>query len=441
MAVVISNGEHRVILYRTKQDVLSTFTLANPASVIYIKSDYIQYHDDGTQFWSIRFVVDTDRFEFVDAVKSVCIIEEEMVKEVAVDKTDNSLANSIVESNQSTLLNRMAKMGQKIVPNNVLPLKESSSESEDVAFDSPPLQRKHLVSSKWKPDVPSRSVNNNHQLQYPPNKSSPVLSASTLISYNPVHAIGNDPEIVSLFTENRFQNTEIRMCLSKLESKIERVLDKVDLIRESNQSSSTKPKSDLEEDIIKLEEKLLDLKKENRQLRLGREADNRSDHDLLVEKQKNLQLEERIQSQKIEIEEFRNLVATKESELNQSKKLRQQSDDKLHSCTLELRQKNEELTKIQTESNLIVAELKSTIANLEEDKLKFEKKVQQLQSEPKSNGIDTSSVVKDIMNNMYQSITETVNERSEWSANDVLKIMRTVMKRATMNALSDESNS
>lgn len=426
LAIIVSNGEHRVILYRSKQDVLSTFSMDSSAKVIYVKKDYIQYHDDVAQFWSIRFAIDADREEFLTNVNTHCSIDKETVDVVPdKDKTPQPISEPPMSNNQSALLHRMAKMGQQIIPSAVLPSKELSSDSED--GDANALQHQ-IVSPKWKPDVPSR----NNQLKYPSNKS-PVLSANTLISYNPLHAMTNDPEIVSLFTENRFQNTEVRMCLSKLESKIERVLDKVDSIRESN--SSTKPKTDLEEDIIKLEEKLLNLKKENRQLRLNQEADSQSDKALLSEQNKNSMLKVRLDNQAVEIEELRKCVATKESEINRIELLRLASEDRNKTQTIELQSQIEELTRNQEQSSKDVAELQTSVKELEGDKLKLVEQLANLQSKPTSSGIEISAVVKDIMNTMYQSIQETVCQRSEWSADEVLKLMRTVIKGETMNVL------
>lgn len=412
---------------------------------MYIKNDYIQFHDDVSQFWSIRFAMHADRDEFISAAETLCTIVKESVEDVP--KTQNVIANeSIMEipvkeneisspaNSQSTLINRMAKMGQKMIPTSEIPPKENSSDSEDIE-PVPSTQRKHIVAPKWKPDVPSRSSINN-QLQYPTTSSPPVLSANTLISYNPtVHAsMTNDPGMLSLFTENRFQNTEVRMSLSKLESKIERVLDKVDLIRDQ---SATKPKTDLEEEIIKLEEKLLGLKKENRQLRLDREANRSSDEALMVEKKKISLLEVRLESQRDELEELRNCLTAKNSEIARIDSQRISSDEKSNSEMSQLKTKIEELCNHQSQSNIKIANMNTSIADLEKEKLKVEEQLaMQLQSDANTNGnIQIADVVKDIMNTMYQSFQETISQRSEWSADDVLKLMRTVIKRETMNVL------
>lgn len=439
IAVIVTNAEYRVILYRSKQDVLSTFSLSTSSEkVIYVKNDYVQYHDDVTHFWSIRFTTNTDRDEFLAAVKTRCSIEKETVEKLAENEqpkcfeVKNNIAEPLLPNSQSTLIDRMAKMGQQILPSGVFPSKEVSSDSEDhESYPSQP-QRNTIVASKWKPDVPSRSM------KYPTSKTPPVLSANTLISYNPtVHSMTSDTEMVSLFTENRFQNTEVRMCLSKLESKIERVLDKVDLIREANSTSSNKPKSDLEEEIIKLEEKLLNLKKENRQLRL-----DQMDKVSLDEQKKNSQLEEQLESQKAEIEGLRSSIAVKDSEIKNNNSLRLRSDEKFKLHISELGTKIDELTNNKLQSASEISKLKSTIDELKIDNQKLDEQLAQLQLKSESSGgIKISAVVKDIMNTLYQNIHETVSHRTDWSTDEVLKLMRTAIKRETMTILGAHPSS
>lgn len=438
LAVIITNNaEHRVILYRTKQDILSTFALSG-SKWIYIRNDYVQYHDDAAQFWSVRFASDTDRDEFLAAVQDRCSIQKDSVEDGVTEKEKpHPIAEPVRSSSaESTLIDRMAKMGRQILPTRIVAGRAVSSDSDDT--DPEQQQRTtQIVASRWKPDVPSRSLLTKPS---PP----PVLSANNaLIAYNhPIQAMTSDPEIVSLFTEHRFQNAEVRMCLSKLESKIERVLDKVDFIREAN-NSSTKPKSDLEEDIIRLEERLLELKKENRQLRLNREAgDSHTAKALSVEKQRNALLEERLESQRAEMEELRKSIATKETEIQRMDSVRQQIEAESKTQSVEQQSRIDDLTNAHVLTNDSMSMLKASIADLERDKLELEEQLSQFESARRSSsGMEMGTVIKDIMNAMYQSIQATVSQRSEWSAEDVLKLMRTVIKRETMNVLSDNPNS
>lgn len=428
LAVIVANSHHRVIIYRTKQEVLSTFTLIGPGSVINFKNEYIQYHDDVSQFWSIRFTKNEERDAFFGVVHTWCSIEKESVPQI--ENPPPVSVNNVESISQPTLIDRMAKMGHQILPNNVLPAQAISSDSDDIESDPP--HRKPILANKWKPDVPSRALGNSH-LQYP--------AGSTLISYNPVHTLGNSSsaDMVSLFTENRFQNTEVRMCLSKLESKIERVLDKVESIRDAT-NSSPKPRCDLEEEIIQLEEKLLAFKKENRQLRMGRDADSQADKALRAEQQKSSLLEAQLGEQTIELEKLRSSVATKEAQIQQLESERLLTDEHSRTQTGELQAKLKGLSSDKTASNATIATLKSRIGELEANQLTNEAQLSQLQSQAKSNGNESGDLVKDIMNNMYQSVHETVADRRNWSADEVLKIMRTVIKRETMKVLGEQTN-
>lgn len=414
-----------------------------PNAVIYAKTDYLQYSDDAKQFWSIRFTQPSDREEFLTAVKSHCSIEEETLKQI----------EPLVESNtpaadeKPSLLSRMAKMGHHLPLANPY-VKEASSDSEDV--DSEPIGplRHQMVATKWKPDVPSRPPSH----QYPAANASPILSTSTLISYTN-GGRSSDSDMMSLFTENRFQNTEVRMCLSKLETKIERVLDKMDTIKDG-QGSAAKPKSDLEEEIIQLEEKVLMLKKENRQLRLGRDQESQADRAMVnqmkVEIEKSVLLQTQIDSQTEELAELRKLNAEQETNIESLGSFRQQLEEQYNIQKVEHENQIKELLEKETNLNNKIYELKTTAQDLEAHKItskceqtrlqetvkQLEQKLHDVQLVTAPSTVDMEHVVKDIMNNLYQNMQETIGNRTEWSSEDVLKLIRIAIKRETISVLS-----
>lgn len=79
------------------------------------------------------------------------------------------------------------------------------------------------------------------------------------------------------FGETRMQNTEMRMNLTKLEQRIDRVLDKIDTIavqplqlgggRTTTSSCNATTSADAEADLIAMEERMLALRKENLAMR------------------------------------------------------------------------------------------------------------------------------------------------------------------------------
>lgn len=278
-------NEYRIIIYKAKLNVLTTCSLRNETVQIHRHNNYLQFYDDDLCCWSVYFDASANTEEFVAKLIELNIkIGEEVDKDPKefIPETEPELLNKedVLSNNhifvksvekptiasakpaKTTLITRMAKMGQQL-PKMELPSHVQSSadvtDSSDTETISTPMTMPHLMQNST------------------PRSSNRALStAQTLpisqINHYPISNINSSFEsqfMQMMLSENRTQGSELRMNISRLEGKVEKVLDKIDLLHTSSSHKLNK-----EDELLTLEEKVLELKKENRQLRQAIEEKN-----------------------------------------------------------------------------------------------------------------------------------------------------------------------
>lgn len=441
LAVIKNDEKIRLILYRTKQIVLSTLSLQS-TSIVYNKQDYVQYQDDDHFFYSLRFEVN-DRETFLKTIEQHCIVEDEPVEATTL-KPDTAI---IVESKKLSLVNRMAKMGHQLPQ-----MKRSIELDAEIEEVKDTTSSYRPVVPKWKPDIPSREM---FPYAGTANNNTPILASSTLISYNP-NMMTAESGMNSFLAENRIQNSEVRMNLSKLETKIERVMDKIDAL---NMEKQPRRKIDSEDEILRLEEKILTLKKENRQFRLSieelkeREQKQQRNGDterLEAANQQNAELQKVLDTKVADIERLRSESREKSAQFEAL-----ESDfSKLQKERLsEIGAKSEELQALRKVLDGQAAEVTNKVTALEAslasriseisalnsqrdiERDEFTSKLQALEKATRVAQISVGDTVKEIMNNLYQKLQDKLDDREELNALEVLKITRILIKKETTAAL------
>lgn len=421
LAVIKNEEKISIILYRTKQNVLSTLSLQSTTTV-YNKQDYVQYQDDDQSFWSVRFEVD-DRKVFLKTIDQYCTVDDE------------------ASINKLSIVNRMAKMGHQL-PQMKQSIELPNTEIEEV-IDTASSYRP--IVPKWKPDIPSREM---FPYTGTANSNTPILASSTLITYNP-NMMATDSGMNSFMAENRIHNS-----LCKLETKIERVMDKIDVLHMERQPRRT---IDSEDEILRLEEKILSLKKENRQYRLSldelKEREQKQqrmngDADRLeAANRKNTELQQVLDSKMAEIKRLDSDISDK----NMKFEILQRDYNKLQTERLsETAAKSADLETLRKQLDSHAADLAdkessfaSRMSEISMLKMQGDKERDELISkiqalEKAAEKVDQNSVgdtVKDIMNNLYQKLQDQLTERDQLSAHEVLKIARILIKKETSAAL------
>lgn len=469
----------RIILYRTKQNVLSTLNLNKSCnSKVFIKQGYVQYQDDDQQFWSIRFDVDNDRTELLAAINKHCLIEYDVIEEKTIDipnvivpstvekpiqitgvdtTTKIDCSTTVAEQTKRSLVTRMAKMGKQLPQVVRSPASTKDSSSPDESDTDVCKERYKPALPKWKPEVPTRIPHEMIPYSGITAAGPPMLATSTLISYN--QNMMAEHGVNAFLSENRIQNTEVRMNLSKLETKIEKVLDKIDSI---NLRTDSMKKTDIEEELLQMEEKMLALKRENRQLRIkieelntGDTANNANNKDLTaaldIATTTNKRLQTELNNQSTELQRLTKSANAKNEEIE---RLRTHTENIAEDHKKIIDQKQAELNMALDEYNCKQLENETKIKQLEfmvsqldtekynnlkalevnEEKIKLLK--MQLEEMSKKEQPSLDITIKEIMNYFYQTFQDQLDETSTYNSEEILKIVRVLIKKETTAALN-----
>lgn len=316
---------------------------------------------------------------------------------------------------KANILSRMAKMGKKIV----LPSSHKQSTTSEIS-DSSDTESSKLSKPKIaqrKPISASRlSSSPTSALQIAKIQPGPIVHSVDIFKHEKSSTSMGAPSDGNL-NLMMMQNTEIRFNLSKLENKVEKILDKIDLLSSVSTTNNTIPKHDKnnnnrDEEILELEEKVLSLKKDNLHLKFK-----------IREQEASEVSSEEIYNLKVEVEA---LTQEKSNISNDVQNMKQ----KLEQQEVVQNQKNADIGELQSQLNLsnrLVQDMKGTIEKMEKDKKENSK-------------ADISSpdiLIKEIMNNLYYKLCEQISviDDKELKQSEILKIIGQTIKQETSNSL------
>ncbi|CAO1416635.1 unnamed protein product [Diamesa serratosioi] len=418
----------KAIVYKSKDKLESTL-LIQKNTTIFVKKNFIQFLDNYLAFWSILFDNEADRDEVLKLLTDKCIIQrdEEKIAETVVatkedeenaDDENNEVTTSDKEEKQAkhikaNILSRMAKMGKKIV----LPHKQSttseisdSSDTESSKLSKPKIAQRKPISASRLSSSPTSA------LQIAKIQPGPIVHSVDIFKLEKSStAMGGGPSDGNL-NLMMMQNTEIRFNLSKLENKVEKILDKIDQL---NVTSNSIPKNDKnnnnnnrDEEVLELEEKVLSLKKDNLQLKFK-----------IREQEASVVSSEEIYNLKLEVEALTQEKSNISIDVqNMKQKLEQQE--------VVQSQKNADIGELQSQLNLsnrLVQDMKGTIEKMEKDAT----------ANSKTDISSPEILIKEIMNNLYYKLCEqitAINEK-ELKQSEILKIIGQTIKQETSNSL------
>lgn len=401
-------NDYRIIIYKAKLNVLTTCSLRADMAQVHRNHNYLQFYDDDLRCWSVYFDADANTEEFVAKLIELNILVSEgeqkggndAISDLATTQ-DNNVA--IAANNQmsvkdtekppivtskptkTALITRMAKMGQqlpKLSPAAHLQNSLDATDSSDAEIISTPLatpQPKHQSA----PRNGSRAL----------AKAQP-LSMSQINPY-PSGAVSGAFEtqfIQMMLSENCTHSSELRMNINRLESKVEKVIDKIDLLH-----ASSGDKLDKEDEMLALEEKVLELKKENRKLRQMIEGK--------YESQPNCEQILQIFSAELADVNLAN-VDSLERLIGDLLKQRAALHDKLDECERHLAEKNVQLKAHQSRIDDEEDMLAKTIAKkeqLEEDVKSLENRL-----------MDKERIESDLRHQLAESNKEYLEQRQQY---------------------------
>lgn len=401
----------KIILYRSKEQVLSTISIKSDTTV-YVKLGYLQYHDNVGIYWSLHFSSDDDRDGFLNKIAELAVVErepnqaiEEQSKAQASIETEPSASApssvSVAHEKHGAVVFRVAKVGHQLPKLDVLKNKRQDSDSSSSSLSPKEIPRKppifqgnasvsNIVHTVGRSSDQSIAASKPDLFAVPNN-----LMANIVMQQN-----NTNTGINNFLTESRVSSAESRMQLSKLETKLDRVLDKIDLLK---LNAANRTGDDKDDEILQLEEKIVDLKKENRTL-----------------KQEIKELEKlTVDQQSAAVETDNAGVAALTEEINANK------------CTIDgLRT---DATEKDKNIEDLHAQIKQLEAKLEEEKANSAKHSKAVQEAPVAN--QSSDLIRSIMNDLYQKLYNSLNERNTWPKQEVLKLSADLIRSETKAAL------
>ncbi|XP_053669882.1 uncharacterized protein LOC128720248 [Anopheles nili] len=447
LAMLKSTNGHRLLLYRTKTDVLGTVTLSRETKV-FVKQDYIQFRtDDSSDFWSVLFESEPDRQAMLAVVEAWCCVEREPLVEEPMSEAEKDPEPS--KQTRTELAARMARMGGQAMPlperakAPPIPMNAPGSDSSDTSdskietIPARPIRRPNVVSALNMQMVPLTGM--------VPNSNIP---SSTLGSTQQGTSVVADVNFNLIMSENRMQNTEMRMNITKLESKLDRVLDRIDLLSLQGSSDRSNCSTEKDAEVLELEEKLLELKRANHALKSKvrtledaerngrRDADAKLEEKLhaIEESERRLKadiviLEKKLQLSRVEVERQKERFEMSEKQLAD---VRQADTQK----TKDLEEALGRFDEVHRERDDLKEKLMQESRRSEEAKLQLEQLQKEVDTLKQCNqrAASSSSLVKDIMNGCYQQLCDQITDPQ------VLRIIAQTIKRETKAALERESN-
>lgn len=483
-----------LILYKTKQDILSRSNLRSDCTFTIQANNYVSFCDDQKIQWTVHFDGTKVLEEFTEQIKvcngtvipisttptNICDKDSssKTKKSVPIDsppvpKDSDSSDNSYTQT-RANILSRMAKMGQSILPINLPKASEQSdSETDEQTVSKKPVKKRQkpvLVNGEYFPSDKVKQVNITQasNLQTPEflmlnGQIVPVSSLQQCLSTQIQQPIPNqynipglpnqvvlNPQVSPLsdslhvfIAENRTHNCELRMNMTQLSSKLDNILSKL-----NNHSASDEiiNKNELELQMLEKTKELESSKEiiHNLQEQSRKLEENVVDNNLIVknlkqenENQKRLifEQEQRICEQEKNMLCLENQIAQNRIEQDNTKQMQQTIDDLkrvIEDQKIKLQQSEESQERIKENQNL-----ESTLATLNEDISCLRR-----QLEDKNSKADNfSRKLKQSMNSLFQQIMEEfADENVTFQSIQIKQIVSQKLKTTTWQIIQDFQN-
>lgn len=395
----------KLILYKRKDQLLSTLVLKE-SSQLFWKSPYLQYRDDLGVFWSCLFAKEEDFDELCENLTGICAIVRTSPDEQSHTKSEVHSKNSDEKESKVQTSSTAAEEGNSNI----------NSDESETRHKSDVMSRVVKVGQRMPIVTPasSKDVTDSQVLNTAPRKiDTEIANESHQMPKTQAHShsLPSDSSEFTAFTaECRLQNTELRINLSKLDSKLERVIDNIELLRlDTHSTQPARDANELEEEILKLEERLLDLKKENRCLKLQLQEMNLSRQKQLEQDSKDDSLMESLRTENHEkgkkidelLAQVENLTISLRNDLDTANK---SNADKIEALQSEL-------------------EVKST-------------EIDALHQQVSEASNKSSEMVRSILNEFYQKLHASICDKADVSSADVLKLSADIIRKETKAALN-----
>lgn len=463
---------YEIIGYNDKRNLIFRVTLNN---LIFCnqKDNFSTFCDNDSQRWLVQFE-GNDQLEFtkdleVCGAKIITNAEENQLKTsnlesqnskpelmpkplVMADKPDVQ-SDSSGSQRKADILNRMAKMGQQILPK-VASKTTTSSDSDSELKE--PLTNRRNVSRKFKRNVQEKPFPKEEVLHVPNENQVLPIQSGTISNYQNTPGAVAYPSSTGLDLFSNFillQNTELKINLAQISAKLDSIVNKEDSRNTETGDGKLKSKiKALELRSENLEEALQ--KSESKYILLKEKYDN-----LLMEKQKEGEME----MKENEIKKLQEIIAklTSVCETNQKKLTDYQTTEaNAEQCrtkieeyeeiieTQKLKLKEfEELCKQNKDSKELQATIDKLNAKMENLKLKqkdHDEYYKHIELEKQNRGkINNNNLnlmgemVKRYINDMYQSVLDDFDQDETFTFKEIQGIVAKNLKDTTFKIIKE----
>ncbi|XP_057326553.1 FK506-binding protein 15 [Microplitis mediator] len=378
---------------------------------------------------------------------------------------------------KASLISRMAKMGQSILPK--VPT-STTTDSEDTEEDMPIKSPRRMktsdngvknISSNVKttsassqeniPDARSNFVRSNNPMAVPTAHGSLVPAAFTpgawatpipqqfmstvdgqlysfpsSVSQSPVTG-SLDPNINIFLSETRTHNAEIRMGMSKISDNVQKLLDKFHILELQNATASPSNEKALESSL----KMLLALNLNKNDTKTSETEKNSSDTELEDAKKKIRSLEDELKT----IKNYSIENVYKLERLEEDNKVFSSEEMELKKTIKELELK---LTEVRSEHQRALEDIKSTneqVIKYQKDNIRLEQKIMMLETEQKNLGNknlvsdDKDAEIKQLMNKMYQTLMTKFTDES-YTSDYIKTTIASTIKAITLQVLKEKND-
>ncbi|XP_063973348.1 FK506-binding protein 15-like [Diachasmimorpha longicaudata] len=325
---------------------------------------------------------------------------------------------------KASLILRMAKMGQSMLPKVPTSTTTDSEDTEEEIQVKPRRSRGHVDPPHVKSDTPSpvKSPENQNSKSVVPAFVHPWTPAQQFVSNDgqlysyqtPVlPQVPADPSINIFLSETRTHNAEIRMAMSKMTDNVQKLLDKFHALELER---CTSPMNERSLEGLKI---LMGLKSDTRSSDSSEDRSAKETGESLSECLRNLEKSERerkaMEMEKVELwDRFQRL----EGYLSDSQSA-------LHRSLKDLKDANDLAVKYQKEN----ARLETKIATIETEKISLEKRLG-------GQGREDGYQVKQIMNKTYQTLVGKFTDDS-YSTEYIKSVLGSTIRSITLQMLQE----
>ncbi|EDX01015.1 uncharacterized protein LOC6524037 [Drosophila yakuba] len=265
----------KLIVYRSKSQVLTTLQLTPRGGKVILRESYLQFYDDEQCCWSLRFDKETDQQEFVTFMRKKQLPVEHFPSEVSSSSSSASPSCEDLSKSQvkTTVTKATANPPQPQPRSRVaLPTLEKPDDVEPV--EEPPPSNEDVIVTP----LPRPIGSSNTQRKTSSSSSSSSLAVATS------EPLSSDTPL-AVTTLDKYLN-EQRASGVLMEHKMDAILQAMNRMGGGKSSVPLEKSSDpllerdSEDEMLELEQKLLNFKRENRALMRNLKAREQALEDL-----------------------------------------------------------------------------------------------------------------------------------------------------------------